>query len=164
MILQQKESFYFDVRSKRPPLDNVNAMLSFAYSMCVNMCASGLNAVGLDPYVGFMHTDRPGRCSLALDIVEEFRAVMCDRFVLMLINKRLVDDTDFDKREDGAVFLSENGRRKFLAAWQQRKNDELKHPFLGEKVQWGMLPYIQALLLARFIRGDMDAYPPFMWK
>ena len=164
MILQQKDDFRFTGRSRRPPLDRVNAMLSFAYSLCTGMCTSALEAVGLDPYVGFLHTDRPGRRSLALDMVEEFRALMCDRFVLTLINKRTVSPDQFDLREDGAVLLNDDGRRVFLTAWQKRKDDELRHPFLEEKVQWGMLPYVQALLLARFLRGDLDAYPPFLWK
>lgn len=164
MILQQKKEFYFSVRSKRPPLDNVNALLSFTYSLCTSMCASALEAVGLDPYVGFMHTDRPGRRSLALDLVEEFRAWFCDRFVLMLINKKIINADDFEKREDGAVVLNEKGRKEVLAAWQKRKNEVIKHPFLDEKIEWGMLPYMQALLLARYLRGDLDAYPVFMWK
>ena len=164
MILQQKKEFYFSVRSKRPPLDNVNALLSFSYSLCTSMCTSALEAVGLDPYVGFMHTDRPGRRSLALDLVEEFRAWFCDRFVLMLINKKVVNADNFEKRENGAVMLNEKGRKEILQAWQKRKSEMIKHPFLDEKVEWGMLPYIQALLLARYIRGDLDAYPVFMWK
>ena len=164
MILQQKKEFYFSTRSKRPPLDNVNALLSFSYSLCTSMCASALEAVGLDPYVGFMHTDRPGRRSLALDLVEEFRAWFCDRFVLMLINKRIISADDFEKREDGAVILNEKGRKEVLASWQKRKSEVIKHPFLEEKIEWGMLPYVQALLLARYIRGDLDAYPVFMWK
>ncbi|MGN0457157.1 MAG: type I-C CRISPR-associated endonuclease Cas1c [Acutalibacteraceae bacterium] len=164
MILQQKEDFFFKSRSKRPPLDRVNALLSFAYSFATGMCASALEAVGLDPYVGFMHTDRPGRHSLALDLLEEFRALMCDRFVLMLINKRMIGTSDFEQREDGAVLLTDNGRKTFITAWQNRKHEEIKHPFLGEKVEWGLLPYVQALLLARYIRGDLDCYPPFMWK
>lgn len=164
MILQQKNDFCFNGRSRRPPLDRVNALLSFAYALCTGMCSSALESVGLDPYVGFMHTDRPGRRSLALDLVEEFRAWMCDRFVLTMINKRTIDPKQFDLREDGAVLLSEDGRRTFLTAWQKRKNDEIRHPFLEEKVQWGMLPYVQALLLARYLRGDLDAYPPFLWK
>lgn len=164
MILQQKADFSFKTRNKRPPLDNVNALLSFAYSMVTGMCTSALESAGLDPYVGFMHTDRPGRRSLALDLVEEFRSVLCDRFVLTLINKRLVNKDDFIQREDGAVILTENGRRSFFSAWQKRISEELKHPFIEEKVEWGMLPYIQAMLLARYIRGDLDCYPPFMWK
>lgn len=164
MILQQKDDFVFTVRNKRPPKDNVNALLSFAYSLASGMCASALEAVGLDPYVGFMHTDRPGRRSLALDIVEELRAPLCDRFVLTLINKKIITANDLIKREDGAVILTDNGRKAFISAWQKRKNDELKHPFLDEKIEWGLVPYTQALLLSRYIRGDLDTYPPFMWK
>lgn len=164
MVLQQKKDFSFSVRSKRPPLDNVNALLSFSYSLCTSMCASALESVGLDPYVGFMHTDRPGRRSLALDLVEEFRAWFCDRFVLMLINKKIVNAEDFEKKEDGAVVLNEKGRKTVLEVWQKRKNEVIKHPFLDEKIEWGMLPYVQALLLARYIRGDLDTYPVFMWK
>ena len=164
MILQQKEAFYFHTRSKRPPLDCVNALLSFSYALMTNMCASALEAVGLDPYVGFMHTDRPGRCSLALDLVEEFRAPICDRFVLTLINRKKISEKHFEKQEDGAVLLNDDGRRVFLQEWQKRKMDEIKHPFLKEKMQIGILPYAQALLLARYIRGDIDCYPAMMWK
>lgn len=164
MILQQKEDFFFHERNKRPPLDNVNALLSFAYSLMTGMCSDALEAVGLDPYVGFMHTDRPGRRSLALDLVEEFRAVICDRFVLNLINKRSVSPSDFEKREDGAVLLTDNARKNFLSMWQSYKYEEIKHPFLNEKVERGLLPYVQALLLARCIRCDLDSYPVFMWK
>ena len=128
------------------------------------MCTSGLESVGLDPYVGFMHTDRPGRRSLALDLVEELRAPLCDRFVITLINKKIITPDDLTKREDGAVMLNEQGRRTFITAWQKRKDDELKHPFLEEKMEWGIVAYAQALLLSRYIRGDLDAYPPFMWK
>lgn len=164
LILQQKDEFHFTVRSKRPPLDNVNALLSFAYSIATGMCTSALEAVGLDPYVGFMHTDRPGRRSLALDLVEEFRAIMCDRFVVSLINKRIIGNDDFDVREDGAVLLSEDGRKLFLTHWQSRKQETVTHPFLNEKVEWGLLPYVQALLLARYIRGDLDEYPMLLWR
>lgn len=164
LILQQKDEFHFTVRSKRPPLDNVNALLSFAYSLTTGMCTSALEAVGLDPYVGFMHTDRPGRRSLALDLVEEFRAIMCDRFVVSLINKRIIANKDFDVREDGAVLLSEDGRKLFLTHWQSRKQEIVTHPFLKEKVEWGLLPYVQALLLSRYIRGDLDEYPMLLWR
>lgn len=164
MILQQTEDFIFETRNRRPPLDKVNALLSFSYSLCTGMCASALEAVGLDPYVGFMHTDRPGRKSGALDLVEEFRAWMCDRFVLMLINKRIISARDFEVREDNAVILTDTGRKSVLSAWQERKKEVITHPFLKEKVEWGMLPYIQALLLARLIRGDLEEYPVFMWK
>lgn len=164
MILQQKDNFIFTTRSKHPSRDNVNALLSFAYTLTTNMCTSALESVGLDPYVGFMHTDRPGRRSLAFDLVEEFRAPLCDRFVITLINKKIISPSDFEKRENGAVLLTDNGRKTFITAWKKRKEDKLKHPFLDEKLEWGMIPYSQALLLARFIRGDIDSYPPFMWK
>lgn len=164
MILQQNEDFCFTVRSRRPPLDRVNAMLSFAYSLCTSMCCSALESVGLDPYVGFLHTDRPGRRSLALDLLEEFRAPLCDRFVLTCINKKIITKESFINQEDGAVLLTDDGRREFLRNWQLRKDDEITHPFLKEKVQWGLVPYVQALLLARYMRGDLDEYPPFLWK
>ncbi|MCM1334767.1 MAG: type I-C CRISPR-associated endonuclease Cas1c [Bacteroides sp.] len=164
MILQQKDDFRFKSRSKRPPLDNVNALLSFAYTLMVGMCTSALCTVGLDPFVGFMHTDRPGRRSLALDLMEEFRAVVCDRFVLNLINKKQISANDLEQRENGAVLLGDNGRKTFISAWQSYKQEEITHPFLKEKVQRGMLPFVQALLLSRFIRGDLDCYPVFLWK
>lgn len=164
LILQQKEQFYFHGRNKRPPLDNVNAMLSFAYSLLAGMCGAALEAVGLDPYVGFYHTDRPGRISLALDMMEELRGIMADRFVLTLINKRIIKGTDFIQKESGAVILNDNGRKVFLNAWQERKQEMITHPFLNEKMEWGMVPYAQALLLARYVRGDLDEYPPFFWK
>lgn len=164
MILQQKEDFYFKQRSKRPPLDNVNALLSLTYTMAVSMCTAALESVGLDPYVGVLHTDRPGRTSLALDMIEELRSVLCDRFAISLINKRMISGEHFEKREDGAVLLTEAGRQIFFKAWQERKQEELKHPYLNEKIQWGMLPYVQAMLLARFIRGDLDCYPVFLWR
>ncbi len=164
MILQQKGDFVFNTRTKRPPLDNVNALLSFSYTMMTSMCTSALYAVGLDPFVGFMHTDRPGRRSLSLDLLEEFRSVICDRFVLNLINKRQISPKDFEQRENGAVLLNDDGRKTFLSAWQGYKQEELMHPFVKEKVQRGLLPYVQAQLLARYIRGDLDCYPVFMWK
>ena len=164
LILQQKEDFYFKGRNKRPPLDNVNALLSFAYSLLAGMCGSALEGVGLDSYVGFYHTDRPGRISLALDIMEELRGVMAERFVLTLINKRVIKKEHFIQKENGTVFLNDNGRRVFLSAWQERKQDMIKHPFLNEKLEWGMIPHAQALLLARYLRGDLDEYPPFLWK
>ncbi|MBB5263029.1 CRISPR-associated protein Cas1 [Catenibacillus scindens] len=164
LILQQKDTFFFKGRNKRPPLDNVNALLSFAYSLLAGMCGAALEAVGLDPYVGFFHTDRPGRMSLALDLMEEFRGVMADRFVLTLINKRVIKDKDFIRKENGAVILEDSGRKTFLKAWQEKKQEIIKHPFLDEKIEWGMAPYVQAMLLARYLRGDLDEYPPFMWK
>lgn len=164
LILQQKNDFCFDGRNKRPPLDNVNAMLSFAYTLLTMMCASALETVGLDSYVGFMHTDRPGRRSLALDLMEEFRSVFADRFVLSLINKRLVNKKGFIKAENGAVLMNDDTRKVFFTEWQKRKTEIITHPFLKEKVEWGVVPYVQALLLARTIRGDLDVYPPFLWK
>ena len=162
--MYSEDDFPFTVRSRRPPLDRVNAMLSFAYSLCTSMCCSALDSVGLDPYVGFLHTDRPGRRSLALDLLEEFRAPLCDRFVLTCINKKMISKNHFIEQEDDAVLLTDDGRREFLRNWQLRKDDEITHPFLKEKVQWGLVPYVQALLLARFMRGDLDEYPPFLWK
>lgn len=164
MILGEKPFFTFQVRSRRPPLDPVNALLSFAYSLLAHDCASALESVGLDAYVGFLHRDRPGRTSLALDLMEELRPCMADRFVLTLINNRIVSPQDFDLRENGAVFLTDSGRRTFLKHWQERKKETLTHPYLQEKLPWGLIPYIQALLLARCLRSDLDAYPPFLWK
>ena len=164
LILQQKDDFPFHGRNRRPPTDAVNAMLSFAYTLLTSMCASALETVGLDPYVGFYHTDRPGRKSLALDLVEELRSVLADRFVLTLINKKVVSKEGFQQKENGAVVMDETLRKTFLTAWQKKKQEMITHPFLGEKVEWGMVPYVQAMLLARYLRGDLDAYPPFFWK
>lgn len=164
MILQNKDSFYFHARSRRPPLDRVNAMLSLFYAMLANDCAAALTAAGLDPYVGFLHTDRPGRRSLALDLQEELRAPLVDRFVLSVINQRMILPEHFEITESGAVFLTDEGRKTAFAAWQNRKREQLTHPFLQEKIPWGLVPYVQALLLARFLRGDLDEYPPFLWK
>lgn len=164
LILHPSAFFTFSSRSRRPPRDAVNAMLSLGYSLMTSMCTSALEAAGLDPYVGFFHTERPGRCSLSLDLMEEFRAPFVDRFVLTLINKRLIAEGDFMRKEDGAVLLTEEGRSTFLRQWQKKKQEELRHPFLQEKMEWGLLPTVQAMLLAKYIRGDLDAYPPFVWK
>ena len=164
MILQQKKDFAFSGRNKRPPLDNVNAMLSFVYTLLTGMVASALETVGLDPYLGFMHADRPGRVSLALDLIEELRPVLADRFVLALINRKMITGKDFTKKEDGAVLMSDKARKNLLTEWQNRKKDVITHPYLGEKVEWGMIPFVQAMLMARFLRGDIDEYPPFFWK
>lgn len=164
MILQQKADFKFTTRSRRPPLDNVNAMLSFAYTLLSNDMASALEGVGLDAYVGFLHRDRPGRASLALDLMEELRGVYADRFVLSLINKKIMSPNDFIKKENGAVIMTEESRRKFLSAWQNKKQEKITHPFLNEKISWGLVPHVQALLLARYLRNDLDEYPPFLWK
>lgn len=164
MILNRKDTFYFHGRSRRPPLDPLNALLSFAYSLLANDCASSLESVGLDSYVGFLHRDRPGRTSLALDLMEELRPCVADRFVLTLINNRHIKADDFDVRPGSAVLLTDEGRKGFLRRWQEKKQEMLTHPYLGEKLPWGLVPYIQALLLARYLRGDLDAYPPFLWK
>jgi CRISPR-associated protein Cas1 len=164
LILQQRESFQFNERSRRPPLDNVNAMLSFFYTILANEASSALETVGLDPYVGFLHQDRPGRPSLALDLMEELRPVFADRFVLSLINRKQVTGEGFTKKESGGIIMNDETRKKALAAWQERKKETLMHPFLKEKIEFGMVPYVQALLLARHLRGDLDAYPPFFWN
>lgn len=163
-ILQQKRDFYFKTRNKRPPLDNVNALLSFCYTLLANDVASALEAVGLDSYVGFFHRDRPGRISLALDLMEELRPICVDRFVVSLINKRMINSSGFTQKENGAVIMDDTTRKIVLNAWQERKQDEITHPFLSEKIQWGLVPHAQAMLLARHIRDDLDEYPPFLWK
>ena len=164
LILNEDEAFRFSGRNRRPPLDIVNAMLSFSYSLLTGSCTSALESVGLDPYVGFIHSVRPGRESLALDLMEELRPVVADRFVLYCVNNRIVHRSMFEKSGSGAVSLTEKGRRVFLKTWQDRKKETLTHPFLKEKIPWGLVPYVQALLLARFLRGDLDDYPPFLWK
>ena len=164
LILQQKEYFYFKGRNKRPPLDNVNAMLSFIYTLLVHDIGAALETIGLDPYVGFLHKDRPGRISLALDLIEELRSIYADRFVIYLINMKIINEKGFIQKENGAVIMDDATRKNILSAWQSRKQEEITHPFLNEKIEWGLVPYVQAMLLARFIRGDLDAYPPFLWK
>lgn len=164
LILQQKEDFYFHGRNRRPPIDNFNALLSFAYTILANETASALEGVGLDAYIGFLHRDRPGRVSLALDLMEELRPIMADRFVISLINKREVNKKGFAKRENGAVVMDDQTRKVVLSAWQSRKQETIVHPYLNEKVPWGLIPYTQSMLLARYLRGDLDAYPVFMWK
>ena len=164
LILQNKKDFTFNGRNKRPPLDNVNALLSFVYSLLATECTGAAYSVGLDPYVGFLHRDRPGRQSLALDIMEEFRAPIADRFVLTLINKQEVNAKGFTKVENGAVIMNDEMRKRVIQKWQETKRELIIHPFLKEKVVVGLLPYIQAMLLARYLRGDIDAYPPFFKK
>jgi CRISPR-associated protein Cas1 len=164
LILSNKGDFYFKGRNRRPPLDNVNAMLSFMYTILTNDVSSALSSVGLDPFVGFMHKDRPGRRSLALDLIEELRAPLVDRFVLTMINNKQVNSSDFLTQDNGAVIMNDYTRKKILTAWQKRKQEELTHPYLKEKISWGLVPYVQSLLLARHLRGDLDEYPPFLWK
>ncbi len=151
-------------RNRRPPLDPVNALLSFLYALLAHDCRSALAAAGLDPAVGFLHRDRPGRAGLALDLMEEFRPILGDRLALALLNRKQLDLSDFDRQENGAVRLQEASRKKVLVAWQERKREEILHPFLREKVPWGIVPHLQARLLARHLRGDLDAYPAFIWK
>lgn len=164
MILREKEIFTFEGRSKRPSIGRVNGLLSFAYTLLAHDCASAVESVGLDAYVGFLHRDRPGRASLALDLMEELRSVYVDRFVLSLINNRVVKGSEFVEKENGVMYLSEEARRNVLSAWQEKKKDKITHPFLKEKILWGLVPYVQALLLARYIRGDLEEYPVFFWK
>lgn len=164
MILRNEDVFVFDGRTRRPPLDPVNAMLSFAYTLLGNEITGALETVGLDPAVGYLHTVRPGRASLALDLLEELRAPLADRFVVTQINLGVFTEKDFLKKENGAIFMTDDARKRFLSAWQKRKQETIVHPYLKEKVQWGIVAYIQAMLLSRYLRGDLDAYPPFLWK
>lgn len=154
----------FSGRSRRPPLDPVNALLSFLYTLLTHDCRSAAEGVGLDPAVGFLHRDRPGRPSLALDLMEELRPILADRLALSLINRRQLRSRDFETRDGGAVLLSDAGRRTVLTAWQERKKEERRHPFLDEAAPLGLVPHLQAQLLARHLRGDLDAYPPWFWK
>lgn len=164
LILQQKEAFYFQERSRRPPMDNMNALLSFLYTLLTSEVASALETVGLDPYVGFLHQDRPGRPSLALDLMEELRPVFADRLALNLVNRKQIAGKGFTEKENGGVLMDDDTRKKVLTAWQERKREMIIHPYLQEKIAFGLIPYVQALLLARYLRGDLDAYPPFFWK
>ena len=145
-------------------MDCVNALLSFTYSILTRDCEAALEGVGIDPYIGFIHRNRPGRCSMALDLIEELRASYADRFVLYCINQRVLNVGDFFKHESGAVELTDDGRKKYFAEWQKRKLETITHPFLKEKINWGLVPYVQAQLLSRTLRGDLDEYPPFFWK
>ena len=164
LITAQKEDFYFHGRNKRPPMDNVNAMLSFLYTILAHDVGSALEGVGLDPAVGFLHRDRPGRHGLALDLMEELRPYLADRLVLTLINRQQVKGTGFTKSESGGVVMDDHTRKEVLIAWQKRKQEEITHPFIDEKIEIGLLPHVQAMLMARFIRGELDGYPPFLWK
>ncbi|MDD5975485.1 MAG: type I-C CRISPR-associated endonuclease Cas1c [Bacteroidales bacterium] len=164
LILNQKESFPFKGRNRRPPKDAVNAMLSLAYTLLANEISAALETVGLDPYVGFLHSLRPGRTSLALDMIEEFRAYLGDRFVLSLINKRQITSKDFLYQGDKGVILTDCGKKIIISAWQSRKKETIIHPYLNEKIEIGLLPYIQAMMLARYIRKDIDDYPVFLIK
>ncbi|KDE46596.1 CRISPR-associated protein Cas1 [Geobacillus sp. CAMR12739] len=165
LIRSDEDGFFaFTVRSRRPPRDPVNACLSFAYSILTQDCISALEGVGLDPQIGYLHALRPGKPSLGLDLVEEFRPYLADRFVLTLINRRQLDKSDFDMRPGGAVFLNEKGRKTFLAAYQKRKQEEIQHPIINQKVPLGLLPHVHARLLARHLRGDIAEYTPFIMR
>lgn len=162
LFTQQKEDFSLIRRTKRPPLDLTNAMLSFLYTVCTNDIASALECVGLDPYIGLFHTLRPGRASLACDLMEEFRA-MVERLVITLVNLKIVQKDDFEKQVSGAVWLNDGGRKKVITAWQDKKNECISHPFIREKVPVGLFPYVQANLLAKYLRGEIEAYPNLIW-
>lgn len=164
LIFAQNEDFSFNERNRRPPLDNINAMLSFLYTLLSHDATSALETVGLDPAVGFLHRDRPGRPGLALDIMEEFRPYLVDRLALSLINLKQINGKGFTKTETGAVKMDDKTRKEVIVAYQNRKLEEITHPFLGEKIAVGLLPYAQALLLARYLRGDIDTYAPFLWR
>lgn len=164
LIRVAEPAFRFTGRSRRPPLDRINALLSFLYAMLGHDCRSALEAHGLDPQVGFLHADRPGRASLALDLMEELRPVLADRLVLSLVNRGQLSAHDFTVEEAGGVRMTDDARKRVLIAWQERKRDELRHPFLGETAPLGMVAHIQAQLLARHLRGDLDGYPGFIWK
>jgi CRISPR-associated protein Cas1 len=164
LIRSPDDAMRFTGRSRRPPLDPVNAVLSFLYALLTHDCRSAAEGVGLDPAVGFLHRDRPGRPSLALDLMEELRPVMADRLAISLINRRQLRATDFDRLESGAVTLKDDARRTVIEAWQERKKVERQHPFLDETAPLGLVPHLQALLLARMLRGDLDAYPPWLWS
>ncbi|MGK2287193.1 type I-C CRISPR-associated endonuclease Cas1c [Pedomonas sp. V897] len=164
MVQGNREAFAFRGRSRRPPLDRINCLLSFLYAMLGHDCRSALESVGLDPQVGLLHADRPGRASLALDLMEELRPVLADRLALTLVNRGQVKARDFHIDEGGAVSLTDDGRKAILVAWQERKKRELRHPFLGEAMPMGLVPHVQALLLSRHLRGDLDGYPPFLWR
>jgi CRISPR-associated protein Cas1 len=164
LILQQREDFAFKERSRRPPLDNLNSLLSFLYTLLTNDVASALEVVGLDPYVGFLHQDRPGRPSLALDLMEELRPVFADRLALSLVNRKQILGKGFTKKESGGILMDDDTRKTVLTAWQERKKEEIVHPYLKERIPFGLIPHVQAMLLSRYLRGDLDAYPPFFWN
>jgi CRISPR-associated protein Cas1 len=164
LILAQKDHFFFKTRNRRPPLDNVNSLLSFVYTLITHDARSALESVGLDPAVGFLHRDRPGRPGLALDLIEEFRPILGDRFVLSMVNKRQLKPNGFRKSESGAVLMDDDTRKAILTAYQERKQETIVHPFLGEETAVGLLLHLQARLLAGYLRGDLDTYPPFIWR
>lgn len=164
MILEDRETFSFRERSRRPPLDPINALLSFLYAILLNDCVGALEAVGLDPQVGYLHALRPGRPALALDLMEEFRPLLADRLALTLVNRKQIGAKDFEDRPGGAVYLNEKGRKEVVVAYQKRKQDEIQHQVLEQKVPLGLICHTQARLLARYIRGDVETYIPFLYR
>jgi CRISPR-associated protein Cas1 len=164
LILSNKQDFFFKERSRRPPRDNMNALLSFLYTLLVHDVQAALETVGLDPQVGFLHQDRPGRPGLALDMMEELRPFLADRLALSLVNRRQVSSSGFQARESGGVLMDDETRKTVISAWQKRKQEQIIHPFLNEKIEIGLIPYAQAMILARHLRGDLDGYAPFFWK
>lgn len=164
LILQQRDDFHFDERSRRPPMDNMNSLLSFFYVLLTNEVASALEGAGLDPYVGFLHQERPGRPSLALDMMEELRPVFADRLALSLVNRKQINGKGFIQKESGGILMDEDTRKAVLTAWQERKKEEILHPYLKERISFGLIPHVQAMLMARTLRGDLDAYPPYFWS
>lgn len=164
LLLSQKEDFSMTERNRRPPLDRINALLSFLYTLLMHEVVAALESIGLDPQAGFLHRDRPGRASLALDLMEELRPHFADRLAVTLINRNQISSSGFIIKENGAVVMDDKTRKEVLLAWQKRKHEEIIHPYLEEKVPLGLVPYIQAMLLARHIRGDLEDYPPFFWK
>lgn len=164
LILTQKKDFFMKERNRRPPTDRINALLSFLYTLLTHEAVAALESVGLDPQVGFLHRDRPGRSSLALDLIEELRPHFADRLAVTLINRKQITAAGFNVKEDGAVIMDDDTRKEVLTAWQKRKQEEITHPYLEEKIPLGLVPYVQALLLARHMRGDLEDYPPFFWK
>ncbi|MDD3717744.1 MAG: type I-C CRISPR-associated endonuclease Cas1c [Actinomycetota bacterium] len=164
LIIANKDDFFFHGRNRRPPMDNMNALLSFLYSLLVHDVSSALEGVGLDPAVGFLHRDRPGRPGLALDIMEELRSFFADRLALSLVNRQQVKGKGFKKTESGAVLMNDETRKTILVAYQKRKQEEILHPFIKEKIAIGLIPHVQAMLFSRFLRGDIDGYPPFLWR
>lgn len=164
LILHQREDFAFTERSRRPPQDPMNALLSFLYTLLTYEVTSALETVGIDPYVGFLHADRPGRPSLALDMMEELRPVFADRLALTLVNRKQIAGKGFVHKESGGVLMDDETRKAVVTAWQERKQDQIIHPYLKERIPFGLVPHVQAMLLARYLRGDLDAYPPFFWS
>jgi CRISPR-associated protein Cas1 len=164
MVREDRESFKLDGRNRRPPLDPMNAVLSFLYALVMNDCVAGAEGVGLDPQMGFLHALRPGRAALALDLMEELRSVLADRLALTLVNRKQVTKKDFVDRPGGAVHLNDDGRKEVVVAYQKRKQEEIRHPVLNQKIPLGLIPHVQARLLARVLRGDMEEYVPFLYR